>query len=177
MAQSRKRRKERRRAATAPSAPAAAPSPDRAARTEAKNEAARAALEPLAPGERPTAVTVGAVVAALFALANVVAVLVGWDQGVDEDDRARAVAYTILATGVLLVLAWGMWKAKYWAVLGMQTLLALTLVACSLALVTASSAGGALLLVAMIAAAGALFWFMVKAMARIQMPERPTRAR
>jgi hypothetical protein len=33
------------------------------------------------------------------------------------------------------------------------------------------------LLVAILAAAGTLFWFMVKAMARIQMPERPTRAR
>jgi hypothetical protein len=43
--------------------------------------------------------------------------------------------------------------------------------------VTASSAGGAILLVAILAAAGTLFWFMVKAMARIQMPERPTRAR
>jgi hypothetical protein len=154
----------------------AGPAP-RASRSEAKNEAARAALKPLAPGERPTAVTVGAIVALVCALANVIAVVVGWDQGVDEDDRARALAYTVLATGVLLVVAWGMWRSKYWAVLGMQTLLALTLIASSLALVTVSSAGGALLLVAILAAAGTLFWFMVKAMARIQMPERPTRAR
>ena len=70
-----------------------------------------------------------------------------------------------------------MWHARYWAVLGMQTLLALTLIASALGLVTASSAGGAVLLVAILAAAGTLFWFMVKAMARIQMPERPTRAR
>jgi hypothetical protein len=153
------------------------PQTPRPPRSEAKNEAARAALEPLAPGERPTAVTVGAIVAAVFALANVIAVIAGWNQGVDEDDRARALAYTVLATGVLLVVAWGMWKSKYWAVLGMQTLLALTLVASSLALVTASSIGGAILLVAIIASAGTLFWFMVKAMARIQMPERPTRAR
>jgi hypothetical protein len=34
-----------------------------------------------------------------------------------------------------------------------------------------------LVLVATIALAGTLFWFMVKAMARIQMPERPSRAR
>ena len=153
------------------------PQPPRPPRSEAKNEAARAELEPLAPGERPTAATVGAIVAALFAVANVVAVIAGWNQGVDEDDRARALAYTVLATGVLLVVAWGMWRSKYWAVLGMQTLLALTLVASSLALVTASSIGGAILLVAIIASAGTLFWFMVKAMARIQMPERPTRAR
>jgi hypothetical protein len=148
-----------------------------ARRYEERNAEARAKLEPLDPGERPTAVTVGAIVAVLLAVANVVAVVLGWDQGVDEDDRARALAYTILATGVLLVVAWGMWRAKYWAVLGMQTLLALTLIGSSLALVTVSSAGGAIVLVAILAAAGTLFWFMVKAMARIQMPERPTRAR
>jgi hypothetical protein len=34
-----------------------------------------------------------------------------------------------------------------------------------------------LVLVAIIVGAGTLFWFMVKAMARIQMPERPSRAR
>jgi hypothetical protein len=151
--------------------------PPRASRSEARNEAARAALKPLAPGERPTAVTVGAIVAALFAVANVVAVIFGWDQGVDEDDRARALAYTILATGVLLVVAWGMWKSKYWAVLGMQTLLALTLIASALGLVTAGNLGATVILVVILAAAGTLFWFLVKAMARIQMPERPTRAR
>jgi hypothetical protein len=172
-----KKRKSRGRQRPAAGAPAAKPTEGGYSRSRAKDEAARAALEPLAPGERPTAVTVGAIVAALLAVANVVAVLIGWDQGVGEDDRGRALAYTILATGVLLVVAWGMWKAKYWAVLGMQTLLALTLIGSSLALVTVSSWGGAILLVAILAAAGTLFWFMVKAMARIQMPERPTRAR
>ena len=80
-------------------------------------------------------------------------------------------------TGLLSVVAWGMWKARYWAVLGMQTLLALTVIAACLGLVTAANVAAILLLVAIIAAAGSLFWFMVKAMARIQMPERPTRAR
>jgi len=174
MAKKRKSRGQQR--VATPSRPAA-PAEGGYARSRAKNEAARAALEPLAPGERPMAVTVGAIVAALFAVANVVAVIAGWDQGVAEDDRARALAYTILATGVLLVLAWGMWKAKYWAVLGMQTLLALTLIASSLGLVTAGKVGAAVILVVILAAAGALFWFLVKAMARIQMPERPTRAR
>jgi hypothetical protein len=122
-------------------------------------------------------VTVGAIAAALLAAANLIAVVAGWDGAAGEDDRARALAGSILVTGLLCVVAWGMWRSKYWAVLGMQTLLALTLIASSLALVTVSSAGDAVLLVAIIAAAGALFWFMVKAMARIQMPERPGRAR
>jgi hypothetical protein len=181
-------------AASAPGAePAASPAPEPAeasaaaqptaspergyARSRAKDEAARAALQPLAPGERPTAVTVGAIVAALLGLANLIAVVAGWDGAAGEDDRARALAGSILVAGLLFVVAWGMWHARYWAVLGMQTLLALTLIASALGLVTTSSAGGAVLLVAILAAAGTLFWFMVKAMARIQMPERPTRAR
>jgi hypothetical protein len=196
LAQSRKRRKERQRAAAEarpepatspepepePAEPSAVPeraaSPQRGySRSRAKDEAARAALQPLAPGERPTAVTVGAIVAALLGLANLIAVVAGWDGAAGEDDRARALAGSILVAGLLFVVAWGMWHARYWAVLGMQTLLALTLIASALGLVTASSAGGAVLLVAILAAAGTLFWFMVKAMARIQMPERPTRAR
>ncbi len=194
MAQSRKRRKERQRAAAparnaepeaaaepaapAEAAPEPAASPERGySRSRAKNEAARAALKPLGPGERPTAVTVGAIVAALLGLANLIAVVAGWDGAAGEDDRARALAGSILVAGLLFVVAWGMWHARYWAVLGMQTLLALTLIASALGLVTASSAWGAVLLVAILAAAGTLFWFMVKAMARIQMPERPTRAR
>jgi cation transport ATPase len=186
LAQSRKRRKERQRAAAqVPAEPAASPAPAEPAdapergyaRSRAKNEAARAALRPLAPGERPTAVTVGAIVAALLGLANLIAVVAGWNGAAGEDDRARALAGSILVAGLLFAVAWGMWHARYWAVLGMQTLLALTLIASALGLVTASSAWGAVLLVLILAAAGTLFWFMVKAMARIQMPERPTRTR
>jgi hypothetical protein len=147
------------------------------ARGRAKDEAARATLKPLDPGERPTAVTVGAVVAALLAAANLIAVIAGWDGAAGSDDRARAVAGSLLVTGVLCAVAWGMWHARYWAVLGMQTLLAFTLIAATLGLVTAENVAAMLVLVAIIAAAGTLFWFMVKAMARIQMPERPTRAR
>jgi hypothetical protein len=55
----------------------------------------------------------------------------------------------------------------------MQTLLAITIIFAALGLVTATDAWAALVLVAIICAGGALFWFLVKAMARIQMPERP----
>jgi hypothetical protein len=70
-----------------------------------------------------------------------------------------------------------MWRSRYWAVLGMQTLLGITLVLASLSLISTESLGSAAVLLVILAAAGTLFWFMVKAMARIQMPERPTRAR
>ena len=145
------------------------------ARGRAKDDAARAALKPLRPGERPTAVTVGAIAAAVLALANIVALALGWDSGPGGgEDSAQAITGSVLVTGVLCIVAYGMWKARYWAVLGMQTLLALTIVFASLGLITATSAWAALLLVLILAAAGTLFWFLVKAMARIQMPQRPS---
>jgi hypothetical protein len=62
--------------------------------------------------------------------------------------------------------------ARYWAVLGFQTLLAFAIVIWSLLLMKAESILGVLLALAVIGAAGTMFWFLVKAMARIQMPER-----
>ena len=57
------------------SRPAAAPQPVRSPRptSEERNAAVRAELEPLAEGERPTAVTVAAIVAFLLAAANLIA--------------------------------------------------------------------------------------------------------
>jgi hypothetical protein len=168
---SRKRRKERRHL---PRPTGGSAEPSGYARGRARDEAARAALEPLAPGERPTAVTAGAVAAGVFALANLVALVAGWDTAPGSgNDRGTAIAGSVLVTGLLCAVAYGMWKARYWAVLGMQTLLAITIIFSSLALVTTTSAWAALLLVAILCAAGVLFWFLVKAMARIQMPERP----
>jgi hypothetical protein len=142
-------------------------------RSEARDNAARAALEPLRPGERPTAVTIGAVAAALLAVANLVALALGYNSAEDTLSPGSDATGSILAAVILLVVAYGMWKARYWGVLGMQTLLALTIIFASLGLITARTLWAAGVLVVIIAAAGMLFWFLVKAMARIQMPERP----
>ena len=130
-------------------------------------------MKPLRPGERPTAVTVGAIFAGLMALANLVALGFGYNAAEDTLSPGSKLTGSILATGILGLMAWGMWKARYWAVLGMQTLLALTLIVASLGLITATTLWAAVLLVLIITASGTLFWFLVKAMARIQMPERP----
>jgi hypothetical protein len=174
MASKRKSRKRRRpsdkpAAATAPSAP-----PRAYARARAKDDAARAALEPLQPGERPTAVTVGAIAAALLALSNLLALVLGYNAAEDTLSPGSEATGSIIATGLLALVAWGMWRARYWAVLGMQTLLALTIVICALALLTAVNLWAFVLVLILLLASGTLFWFLVKAMARIQMPERPT---
>lgn len=140
-------------------------------RTEAKNQAVRDSLEPLAPGERPLAVTIAAVIAFLLAIGNILAYALSDDTGVS--DKTQAVMQTFLISVVLLVAAWGMWKAKYWAVLGFQTLLGLQVIFLVLALTRASHLWVVLLFLGIIALYSVLFWFLIRAMARLQMPEAP----
>ncbi|MET0513325.1 MAG: hypothetical protein ABW135_16785 [Thermoleophilaceae bacterium] len=174
---SRKRRgpRDQVRTAAPPVEPAAAEEPLAGgyARSRARSDEARAALKPLRPGERPRAVTIGAIAAGLLAVANIVALVLGYSAGEDTLSPGSEATGSVAAALICALVAYGMWRARYWGVLGMQTLLALTLVFASLGLVTATTLWAALLLVLIIAAAGTLFWFLVKAMARIQMPTRP----
>ncbi len=138
------------------------------ARGRAKDAEARAKLKPLAKGERPRAVTVGAIVAAVAAAANLVSLALAFDP-----DEAGKSFSTLLGAGLMIVIAVGMWRARYWAVLGLQALLALTLIGAALAMMLANSLWAAMLAFLILAGSGTLFWFLVKAMARIQMPKRP----
>jgi hypothetical protein len=187
VARNRKSRKRRRGAArpaaarpsgaapASPSAPASegAPAAGAYARSRARDEAARAALKPLRPGQRPVAVTVGAIAAAALALANLIALAFGYNAGEDTVSPGSNVTGSIIAAVVLGLVAYGMWKARYWGVLGMQTLLALTIVVSALGLTQAVNWWAFVLVSLILVLSGTLFWFLVKAMARIQMPQRP----
>jgi hypothetical protein len=137
---------------------------------KSKDDIAREQLVPLAEGERPVAVTVAAAVALAIALTNVVLVVAGVE--VEGSSRGGALFFA----GLMLLAAYGLWRARYWAVLGFQALLAIVLLITGLSLFVASNAWAALIEVAVIIAAGTLFWFMVRALARIQMPERRPRS-
>jgi len=149
-----------------------------AARTEAKNEAARAELEPLAEGDRPLVVTIGAVISALIAISSVVGYLAGVEvtrigsDGIEQGEGEAPLLSVVAVVALMGTMAIGMWKARYWAVLGFQALLVIVLVAGSLGLLQATTWAEAAGTTALIVGAGALFWFMIKAMARIQMPQR-----
>ena len=122
--------------------------------TEERNAEARAELEPLTEGERPTAVTVGAAISALIAViftaSAVVAAVTSVEVSGEEPNPVPLGAFAVM----LWMMALGMWRARYWAVLGFQMMLVL--------LILATAAG-----------LGTLFYFLIRAMARIQMPERP----
>jgi hypothetical protein len=158
-------------AATAP-APAAS-DPRGYARSRAKDDAARAALKPLRPGERPLAVTIGAIAAGVLAVANVIAMVAGYNPGEDTLSPGSRLTGGILVALVLGYVAYGMWRSRYGAVLGMQTLLALTIVFSALSLIQAVNWWAFILVSLILIGSGTLFWFLIKAMARLQMPERP----
>jgi hypothetical protein len=143
------------------------------AKAEARNRAAREALRPLERGERPAVVTVGACFAALIAAIFWVSSLVALLSDATVNGKQPNPAPLALFAVIMSAMAWGMWKGRYWAVLGFQMLLVLFLLAAVAGIVNASTwlqfAGTTLLIVA----AGTLFFFMVRALARIQMPQRP----
>ncbi len=138
--------------------------------SEERNAEIREQLEPLASGERPGAVTVAAIVAALLALSNIVLLAAGFEL---SDDQGGGPGGAILFAVVLLVAAAGMWRARYWAVLGFQALLGATIIFAFLGLLVAGNVLGALVALVVIGAAGFLFYKLIRAMARIQMPQRP----
>ncbi|MDO8213820.1 hypothetical protein [Conexibacter sp. CPCC 206217] len=139
----------------------------RPSRTERRNAEARAALVPLAEGERPGAVTVAAIVSVVLAAL----VLIGYFSGARVGGEG-SLGGALLLSAILLLAAWGMWTVRYWAVLGFEALLAFQIVIASLSLAVASNWWAALLCVALIGLGGWLFWKLIRAMARIQMPER-----
>jgi hypothetical protein len=139
------------------------------AKAEQRNQEAREALEPLAEGERPTVVTIGAVVAGLIALS----IVIGYAAGVEVDGEQPRLAQVVAPTVIMGMMAYGMWRARYWAVLGFQLVLVFVLFSAFFGLlVGASSVTEILGTIALLAVAGTFFFFMVKAMARIQMPTR-----
>lgn len=141
-------------------------------RYEERNAEARAKLEPLEPGERPRAVTVGAIVAAVLAVIFTVSAVLAI-AGVDAGDRDIRPLPIVTFAIVFWVMTVGMWRARYWAVLGFQTLLLLMMLASAFGLVVVTSVFQAVGTTLLLLGSAALFYFMIRAMARIQMPSSP----
>jgi hypothetical protein len=145
-----------------------------ARRTEQRNAEARAELRPLAAGERPTAVTVGAVASGLLATVFTVSAVLA-AAGVEVGGRDPEPVPIAFFAAVLWLMTWGMHRARYWAVLGFQMILVLTMLASALGLVQVATVLQALGTTVLLLGSGLLFYFLIRAMARIQMPEPPAR--
>jgi hypothetical protein len=182
-AQRRKRRPPRGGAADAPSAQAdppgehAVPPPQagveesRRERGERRDAELRAALAPLAPGERPRSLLAAVAVCTVLGAANAIAFAAG------ARIAGRHPGVGVLAfTAVMAMLAGGMWAKRYLAVLAFEALLALAVLAFSLFLIEASNLEAVLLCVAVIGGAGWLFWKLVRVMGRLAAPPQSSSA-
>jgi hypothetical protein len=116
-------------------------------------------------------VTVGAVLAALLGTANVVLLAAGWE----VEGSGQSAAGVLIFAGLMWIAAAGMWRCRYWAVLGFEVLLGIAIVYASMALLVASNLAAVLRCLGIVAIAAPLFWFLIRAMARIQLPSRQPR--
>ena len=138
------------------------------ARGRMKDEEARAKLQPLAPGERPRAVTIAAVLAGVLGIANLGLLLAGYEVQGEQQPAAGVLIFAALMAAAAI----GMWQCRYWAVLGFEALLGIAILFAALSLLVAANVVAVLLCLAIIAIASPLFWFLIRAMARIQLPSR-----
>ena len=156
-------RRSRKRSLTEPGAQAA--SKKRLSSAE-RDEIVRAELKPLTAGERPLPVKIAAILAASLALANVAF----YFAGVEVRGQKPALLGVLIFAGLMLVAAWGMWTLRYWALLGFQALLAMTLVIAGLSLMVAGNLLAVILCVAILLAGGWLFWKLIRVLGRVKVP-------
>jgi hypothetical protein len=165
-----RKRGQRSKPATVPAAPSAA---GRESRTEQRNAAVRARLQPYAPGERPWSIKLGALAAFLVGGVQLVLFLAGVKLKV-AGGHAKS-GSTIVFGLVMFVCAGGVWLMRYWAVLGFMALLALFTLYFALALIKVSSLLGLAIALSGLTLSGLLFYKLVRVLSRIQMPRYPTR--
>ncbi|HMS61931.1 MAG TPA: hypothetical protein PKD63_06600 [Solirubrobacteraceae bacterium] len=157
------RRSRKRPIGEAAPASAAAERPSRSAERDA---VARAQLTPLEPGERPAPLVVAAVISTLLAVANVAF----YAAGVEVEGQEPALSGVLAFAGIMLVAAWGLLTQRYWAVLGFQALLAITIVVAALSLLVASNIAAVVLCLVIIGTGGWLFWKLVRVLGRMKVP-------
>jgi uncharacterized membrane protein (DUF2068 family) len=147
------------------------PAGGRLSRSERKDAAVRATLTPLAPGERPWPLVVGAALAAVSGLVQLVLFLVG--VRLQTTGLKAAAGQTIVFTVLMLICAVGMWTLRYWAVLGFMALLAILILFAVGSLIKASTILGALIALVIVGLGGYLFFKLVRVLSRLQMPKYP----
>jgi hypothetical protein len=126
------------------------------------------ALQPLGEHERPTPLLIAVVVATALAIAVCISLATVHDLA----RHGGSLPSGLFLAGVLFLLAAGMYRRRYWAVLGFEALLTFQILVTSLALVVASTIGAAAACLLAIGLAGWLFWKLVRVMGRIQASQR-----
>jgi len=133
----------------------------------------RATLAPLAPGERPWALKIAALVALLIGASDLVVVLINgkFDVGGAQSGAGGVILFSV----VMIVCAVGMWQLRYWAVLGFQAILVFVILFFSLLLLRAENVLAVVAGVIVVGGSGYLFFKLVRVLSRLQMPKPPPR--
>jgi hypothetical protein len=147
--------------------------PGGASRSEERNAAVRATLTPLAPGERPWPIKIAAVIAVVVGVGDLVQLIIGGRLNVGGTHTGTG--SVVLFAVVMLVCAAGMWRLRYWAVLGFQAILVFVILIFSLLLIRASNLLGFVVAIVVVGGGGFLFYKLVRVLSRLQMPSRPGR--
>jgi hypothetical protein len=134
------------------------------ARNRARDEAIRAALRPLPPGERTPSLVAAVIVCALLAVGIVVGALTTHDLR----DKGGSLPFGLFLGIVFLTVAGSMWQGRYWAVLAFEAFLWFEVIMVTIALIVASTWTAFVVCVAVIALSGWLAWKLIRVMARIQ---------
>jgi hypothetical protein len=150
---------------------ATSPQTSYGARSEARNAAVRATLKPLAPGERPWPLKIATLIALLIGAGDLVVVII--DGSFRVGGAHTAPGGVVLFSVLMLVCAWGMWRLRYWAVLGFQAILVFVILIFSLLLTRASNLLAVITGLVIVGGGGYLFYKLVRVLSRLQMPERP----
>lgn len=143
----------------------------RQSRSEARNAQARERLRPLAPGERPLALKLATALAVVIALSNLVLLAGGWEVSGSEASASGSGVFFAL----MIVCAAGLWLRSYWAVLGFEALLGVTMCWAALSLLVAANVLAVALCFAILALCGPLFWGLIRVMGRLRSPQLPAR--
>ena len=136
------------------------------AKAELKNIAAREALKPIGPENRPRIVLVACAWLLLACISLVVSIVTADGDGVAGQRFGNA-----LMLAVVLLAIWGTYRLRPWAILGAQTLFALAFVFTVLAAVFSDKILLSLGLAASALVTGWIFYRMINVMARVQKME------
>jgi hypothetical protein len=133
-----------------------------------REEQIRQALRPLGDDEQPMSLIVAIVVCAVLAIA----VIAGAASIHDLSRHGGSLPGAALLAVVLALLALGMYRHRYWAVLSFEALLAFQIIVTSLALVVASTIVAGAICLLSVGLGGWLFWKLVRVMGRLQAQDR-----
>jgi hypothetical protein len=142
----------------------------RESRSEARNAEIRATLRPYEPGERPLVIVVCSVIALALGLGELIAWLAGATIGGKHPAAGGIIAFTV----IFVICGAGMWQMWYAAVLGFEALMAIIAVLFTLFLIEASNWYSAVIALAIICAAGYVFFKLVRVLSRMQTPPDPS---